>query len=142
MEERRVLFVCTHNSGRSQMAEAFLKELGRGRFQAESAGLEPQEVNPLVIDVMKEEGFDLSKNKADSIFDFFKEGRLYDDVIYVCNKDTENKCPVFPGIRRSQNWPFPDPAALTGTEEAKREKARQIRDQIKARVESWIKEFG
>ena len=98
MSNYRILFVCAHNSGRSQMAEAILNRLGGDRFEVESAGLEPKEINPLVLEVMKEDGYDLSGQRADSAFVFFKEGRLYDYVITVCDKETDDNCPLFPGV--------------------------------------------
>ena len=137
----RVLFVCTHNSGRSRMAEAFLNELGSGRFEAESAGLEPREINPYVFEVMKQVGIDLAGSDAHSIFEYFKEGRLYTHVIYVCGMDTETQCPIFPGIRTTFHWPFPDPAGFTGTDEEILDQTRRLRDEIKARVESYINEI-
>lgn len=140
MDKTRVLFVCVHNSARSRMAEAFLNDLGGGRFLAESAGLDPRDINPLVVEVMQELGYDLAGRKGNSIFEFFKQGRLYDYVIYVCYKETEDRCPVFPGVRRTQNWPFPDPAKLEGSHEEKLAGARKIRDAIRGRIESWIKE--
>jgi len=136
----RVLFVCTHNSARSQMAETFLNALGGGRFEAESAGLEPADINPLIVEVMKEIGFDLSDKKPNSVLDFYKQGRLYQHVIFVCDKETEEKCPIFPGLGKRHSWPFQDPAKLEGTHEVKLEQTRKIRDEIKARVERWIKE--
>ena len=140
MDKTRVLFVCVHNTARSQMAEAFLNDLGGGRFFAESAGLDPRDIDPLVVEVMQELGYDLAGRKGNSIFEFFKQGRLYDYVIYVCDKETEDRCPVFPGVRRTQNWPFPDPAKLEGSHEEKLAGARKIRDAIRGRIESWIKE--
>jgi arsenate reductase len=140
VDKIRVLFVCTHNSARSQMAEAFMNDLGRGRFHAEGAGLEPREINPLAVEVMKELGYDLSGRKGNSIFEFFKEGRLYDYVVYVCDKETEDRCPVFPGVRRTLSWPFPNPEKLEGTHEEKLAGTREIRDAIRSRIESWIKE--
>lgn len=136
----RVLFVCVHNSGRSQMAEAFLKARGGDRFIVESAGLEPGSMNPRVVEAMAEIGFDLSKNTADSVFDFYKQGRLYDYVITVCH-DSEGKCPIFPGIVKRQNWPFEDPAKVEGDREEKMEKIGKIRDAIDARIKSWISEM-
>jgi arsenate reductase len=131
----RVLFICQHNSGRSQIAEAYLRQLAGEGFIIESAGMEPAEkVNPLVVEVMKEEGFDLSSKKPQSVFALFKEGRLYDHVITVCH-DTEDKCPIFPGITKRWHWPFPDPAKVEGTAEEKREQVRKIRDAIK----DWLK---
>ncbi|MBN1103822.1 MAG: arsenate reductase ArsC [Deltaproteobacteria bacterium] len=137
----KVLFVCTHNSGRSQMAEAFLNVVGQGRFFAESAGLQPREINPLVAEAMREQGIDLSTKRAKKIFDFFKEGKLYDYVVYVCDKETEAQCPVFPGVRKTLHWPFPDPAALEGSPAEKLAKVREIRNQVKRRVEQFVNNF-
>jgi len=142
MKKIRVLFVCTHNSARSQMAEAFLNALGGGRFEAESAGLEPGKLNPLAVEVMKEIGFDLTKNKTDSVFDFYKEGRRYNHIIYVCEKETEDKCPIFAGLGEAHSWPFPDPQKLKGSHDEKLEETRKIRDKIKSKVEGWIKELN
>jgi arsenate reductase len=133
MENRiKVLFICQHNSGRSQMAEAYLRQFYGDRFEVESAGLEPSErINPLVAQVMTEEGIDLSHKKPQSLFSLFKKGRLFDYVITVCH-DGESKCPIFPGITRRVHVPFPDPAAVTGSEIEKLEQVRRIRDDIKA----------
>lgn len=142
MEKIRVLFVCTHNSARSQMAETFLNALAGDRFLAESAGLEPRDINPLVIKVMKELGFDLSEKRANSVFDYYKEGRLYEFVITVCDKTADEKCPIFPGVRKRFNWPFPDPSKLKGSNEEKLKEVRKIRDEIKLRIENWIRGFN
>jgi arsenate reductase len=123
------------------MAETFLNALGSGRFEAESAGLEPRGINPLVIEVMKELGFDLSRKKASRVLDFFKEGRLYHHVVFVCDKSTEEQCPIFPGLGKRHSWPFQDPAKLEGAQEEKLEQTRKIRDEIKARIELWIGEL-
>jgi arsenate reductase len=139
MDNIRVLFICGHNSGRSQIAEAFLKDIAGDRFHVESAGLEPRPVNPLVVEVMQEIGFDLSKAKSDSVFEFFKQGRLYDYVITVCNETAAGQCPVFPGITKRFHWPFKDPEELTGTHEEKLEALRGIRDQIREKVSDWVK---
>ncbi len=127
----KVLFICQHNSGRSQIAEAYLEKFFGGNFEIESAGFEPaQAVNPLVVRVMGEEGFDLSEKKPQSVFELFKQGKIYGHVITVCH-DSESKCPVFPGITKRWHWPFPDPAAAEGTESEKIEQVRAIRDLIK-----------
>jgi arsenate reductase len=127
----RILFVCQHNSGRSQIAEAYLRKFYGDYFEIESAGLEPAEaVNPLVVQVMKEEGFDLSDNKPQSVFELFKQGNLYAHVISVCH-GSESNCPIFPGITKRWCWPFPDPAAIEGTEMEKLEAVRKIRDMIR-----------
>jgi arsenate reductase len=138
MERKKVLFVCVHNSGRSQMAEVFLNHLAEDRFLAESAGLEPTFINPLVTEVMKEIGFDLSLKKTTSVFELFRQGRLYDYVITVCDDSSEKKCPVFPGIAKRLHWPFDDPESITGNYEQKMESMRRIRDNIRAVVQNWI----
>jgi arsenate reductase len=122
------------------MAEAFLKRLGSDRFEVESAGLEPKDINPLVLEVMTEIGYDLSGQKADSVFEFFKEGRLYDFVITVCDKEVEKRCPIFPGVRKRVNWPFPDPEDVEGTHEEKLDGVRKIRDSIQSKIEDWLKD--
>jgi len=139
MDKKKVLFICGHNSGRSQMAEAFLKDIAGDRIHVESAGLEPKTVNPLVIEVMQEIGFDLSQAKSDSVFDFFKEGRLYDYVITVCDETAAGQCPVFPGITKRFHWPFKDPEALTSIHEEKLIALRETRNQIKEKLTSWLK---
>ncbi|MGC9965463.1 MAG: arsenate reductase ArsC [Syntrophobacteraceae bacterium] len=140
MEKKKVLFICVHNAARSQMAEAFLNDLGADVFEANSAGLEPTSVNPLVIEVMKELGYDLSKSRAKSVFALYKAGMLFYCVITVCKESIENKCPIFPGITKRLHWGFDDPAALQGTDNEKLEETRRIRDEIKSKVESWIVE--
>jgi arsenate reductase len=127
----KVLIICQHNSGRSQIAEAYLKKLAGDCVHVESAGLEPAKaVNPLVVEVMKEEGFDLSSNKPQSAFELYKAGRLFDHVVTVCS-DTEHQCPIFPGITKRWHVPFPDPAKVTGTREEQLAQVRSIRDMIK-----------
>jgi arsenate reductase len=130
----KVLFICVHNSGRSQIAEGYLRKLCGDRFEVESAGLEPRAINPLIIEVMKEEGIDLTMKKPQSAFDLFRQGKLYSYVITVCEADVEEKCPIFPGITRRLNWPFPDPSKAEGTPEEKLYQVRIIRDQIKERI--------
>ena len=138
MTKTKVLFVCVHNSARSQMAEAFLNALAGDRFYAESAGLEPGILNPYVVKVMKEEGIDISGNKIDSAFDLYKEGRSYDYVVAVCDAAKAEKCPVFPGVTSRLNWSFPNPADFTGTDEEILAATRKVRDQIKVKIEKFI----
>ncbi len=133
--------MCTHNSARSQMAEAFLNTLGQGRFEAESAGLEPRDIHPLVVEVMKEIGVDLSNKQPNSVLEFFKQGRLYHHVIFVCDKHSEEQCPIFPGLGKRHSWPFQDVSTLQGTHEKKLAQTRKIRDGIKSRIERWIREI-
>jgi arsenate reductase len=142
MGKIRVLFLCRHNSGRSQMAEALLNGFAGHKIHAESAGLEPKELNPLVIEVMREAGFDISAKQANSVFAYFKEGRLYNYVITLCDNSGFEQCPVFPGVTQRLHWPFLDPEKLTGTPTEKLAALRQIRDQIKQKIKAWITEVS
>jgi len=138
MSRKRVLFVCVHNSARSQMAEAFLKKLGGDRFEVESAGLEPTLINPLAIEVMREVGIDISQNKTQDVFELFKAGRKYDYVITVCDEASGQRCPVFPGPAERLHWSFADPSAFTGTNEERLARMRTLRDDIKKMVEDLL----
>ena len=132
--KKKILFICQHNSGRSQIAEAYLRKIYGEYFEIESAGLEPaRAINPLVIQVMAEEGIDLSNKKPQSVFELYKGGNLYEHVITVC-QNSESKCPVFPGITKRWHIPFPDPDSVKGNQSDKLEKVRNIRDMIK----NWL----
>ena len=135
----RILFLCIHNSARSQMAEAYLKKFGGETFFAESAGLEAGKLNPLAVEVMKEEGIDISENKTKDVFEFFKEGRLYNYVVTVCDEGSAAKCPVFPGVHKKINWSFDDPSQFTGTNEEKLAATRIVRDRIREAVIALVK---
>ncbi|MCA1990307.1 MAG: arsenate reductase ArsC [Desulfarculus sp.] len=141
MTKPKVLFVCTHNSARSQMAEAYLKHLVGDRMEVSSAGFQPAPLNPLAVEVMAEEGLDISGNTSQSVFKLFQEGRLFDYVITVCEDSREASCPIFPGVTRRLHWGFPDPAAVTGDHQAQLMQVRQIRDQIKHKVRLWSEEI-
>ena len=134
----KVLFVCVHNAARSQIAEAYLNALGKGYFQAESAGLEPGVLNPDIVKVMAEEGYDLNDNKTKSVFDFYREGRRYHVVVKVCDTINGQKCPVFPATLAVFEWNHEDPAALIGSDEERLNAARKIRDDIKANIQAFI----
>lgn len=135
----KVLFICGHNSARSQMAEAYLKALDKeGRFTVESAGLDPRPVNPLVVEAMAEEGVDLSAKGSQSAFSLYRQGRIFDFVITVCDAETDRACPVFPGVTHRVNVPFADPAAARGGHAEQLAYVRGIRDQIKAWVERFV----
>jgi len=141
-DKTKVLFVCIHNSARSQMAEAYLNKFFGDRFEAESAGIEPGELNPLVVKAMKEDNIDISGNRTDSVFGFYKEGRLYSYVITVCEKEAAEKCPIFPGMAKRIQWSFPDPSKFTGSEDEKMEKVREVRDEIKEKVKQWAESIN
>ncbi|MBN1948223.1 MAG: arsenate reductase ArsC [Candidatus Cloacimonetes bacterium] len=140
MRKIKVLFVCIHNSARSQMAEALLKKHGRDFFEVESAGLEPGKLNPLAVKAMKDIGIDISQNQATSVFDLFRKGRNYNFVITVCDESSSERCPIFPGRVKRLHWGFTDPAALSGTEAEKQEQTNAIRDQIEQKIFEFIKD--
>jgi len=142
MDKMKILFICVHNSARSQMAEAFLNEYGSDRFAAESAGLEPGILNPLVVKAMAEIGMDISAKTTRSAFDLLRQGKWYSWVITVCNESQAEACPIFPGAGRRLHWDFPDPAAFTGSEEEKLDQVRKLRDRIAATVRDWLRIQG
>jgi len=142
MVRQKVLFVCIHNSARSQMAEAYLHQLGADLFEVESAGLEPGTLNPLAVEVMKEEGIDISGNRTKDVFEFLKQGRLYAFVITVCDETAAERCPVFPGPATRLHWGFADPGALAGTLEERLAATRIIRDLIRSKVEEFLRKGG
>src|SRR5438034_10919660 len=112
--KQRVLFICVHNSARSQIAEAFLDKICGDQFEAHSAGLEPGKLNPLAVEAMREIGIDISQKRTQSVFDVFKSGELFSYVISVCDETSAERCPIFPGVAKRLHWSFADPAALTG----------------------------
>ena len=138
MNKKRVLFICVHNSARSQMAEAFLRQLAGDKFEVESAGLEPGTLNPVVVEIMKEIGIDISGNKTKNAFDFYKQGKQYDYVITVCDESQSGACPAFPGGGERIHWGFEDPSSFIGTHKEKLKKTRKIRDKIKDTLEAWV----
>jgi arsenate reductase len=142
MKKTKVLFVCIHNSARSQMAEAFLKEIAGDRFEVQSAGLEPGTLNQDVVEVMKEIGIDISHNLTKSAFDLYKKGALFDYVITVCDQASAEKCPIFPGITKRLHWGFADPSSMKGTDAERLEEVRGIRDQIRERIGQWVSEIA
>lgn len=139
--KERVLFVCVHNSARSQMAEAFLKKHAGDRFEVESAGLEKGQLNPLAVEAMKEVGIDMSGNETDSVFEFLKAGKYYSYVITVCDESTAERCPLFPGITNRLHWSFEDPSTFEGSREEKLARTRDVRDQIENTIQIWLSEL-
>lgn len=133
MTRSKVLFVCIHNSARSQMAEAFLNQMCPEQFEAQSAGLEPTRINPLVVEVMKEVGIDLSTKGTQDVWSLAKRGSLFAWVISVCDEAAE-RCPIFPGVCKRDAWSFADPSAFIGTDEEKLAKTRRVRDEIREAV--------
>ena len=138
-ERTRVLFVCTHNSARSQMAEAFLRELGGDRFEAASAGTRATVVHPFAIQAMAESGIDISLQKSKPVGRFL--GQPFDVVITVCD-DAAEECPWFPNARERWNWSFPDPSRVTGDDDVKFGAFVAVRDAIRERVERELVRSG
>ena len=136
---KKVLFVCIHNSARSQMAEAYVNEFAPDILTAESAGLEKGTLNPDVVKVMAEEGIDISAAESNSVQEFLAENRSYDYVITVCDEGNAEGCPVFPGGGEKLHWSFPDPSTFKGAD--KLEQTREVRNMIKDRVLGWLSSF-
>jgi arsenate reductase (thioredoxin) len=135
--KKKILFVCIHNSARSQMAEAFVNRLCAKVFEAHSAGIESGKLNPLVVEAMREIGIDISSNQTKTVSDILKSGLAFSRVITVCDETSAERCPVIPGNTARLHWSFPDPSAFEGTREEKLKKIRDVRDAIKAKIEQW-----
>jgi arsenate reductase len=138
MSRPGVLFLCTGNSARSQMAEALLRHYGGDRFEAFSAGLEPKGMNPYTIQVMDEIGIDVRSQTSKDLRIYLGK-QHFGYIITVCD-NAEKNCPIFPGIAIRMHWGFEDPAAQEGSDEEKLAKFRQVRDQIAERIQVWLVE--
>ncbi len=138
--KKKVLFICIHNSARSQMAEAFLNEICGEQFEVHSAGLEPGKLNPIVVEAMREIGIDISGKQTKAVHDALKSGKSFAYVITVCDETSAERCPTFPGVSTRSHWSFPDPSAVPGTHDEKLARTREVRDAIKAKVEEWCAE--
>ena len=136
----KVLFVCIHNSARSQMAEELLRKLAGDRFDAESAGIEPGRLNPVVVEVLKEIGIDIAGKQTKAVFELFKQGKLYSHVITVCDETSAERCPVFPGLAKRLHWSFTDPSKFEGTHEEKLVKTRAVREEIQQKIAAWLRQ--
>ena len=136
--KNRVLFLCIHNSARSQMAESFLNHLGEDKYYAESAGIEAGSLNQIVVKVMMDVGYDLSKNKTKSVYDIYKTGKTYDYIITLCDQEAAERCPLFPGKVKHLHRGFKDPSSLNGSKADIIAETIKIRDQIKSKIENFI----
>jgi arsenate reductase len=137
MVKKRVLFLCTGNSARSQMAEALLRQYGGEGYEAFSAGLEPKGINPFAIQAMKEVGIDISGQRSKNVGEYL--GKLHVQYLITLCDDAEKNCPtVWPGVLNKMHWSFEDPAAFVGTDEEKLAKFREIRDSIAQRIQNWV----
>ncbi len=133
-----MVFLCTGNSARSQMAEAFLRKYAGEYFEVYSAGFDPQPINPLTVTVMNEVGLDLSSHASKDLKQFL--GKIHFGIVITVCSNAEEKCPTLPGISTRMHWPFEDPAKFQGTQEEKLAKFREVRDQINAKIIDWLEE--
>jgi arsenate reductase (thioredoxin) len=139
-EKIRVLFLCTGNSARSQMAEALLTKMAGDRFDVFSAGLEPKDVHPMTIRALDEIGIDWSQARSKTLNEYL--GKIhFGYLITVCSR-AEEKCPIFPGMGQRLHWPFDDPAAVQGSEEQQLAAFRSVRDQIEVKIMAWLQNQG
>lgn len=120
------------------MAEELLRKIAGGRFQVESAGLEPGTLDPYVVEVLKKEGIEITGKKTVSAFDLLKQGRYFTYVITVCDEASAETCPIFPGCRERFYWSFPDHSKFTGTDEEKIDEVREIKEEIKDKIAEWV----
>ena len=139
--KKKVLFICVHNSARSQIAAGLLNKRCGDFFEAESAGLEPGKLNPLAIDVLREVGIDISRNKTRAVFDVFKAGELFAYVITVCDESEAKNCPIFPGVTTRLHWSFHDPSKFSGSHEEKLTQTREVLDEIDDRIQEFCEEY-
>jgi len=136
-ERTKVLFLCTRNSARSQMAEAFLRHYGGDRYEAHSAGLTPGEIDPMTVQVMAERGYDLSSQRAKGIDEYL--GKVLFQYLVIMCAEAEKNCPsVWPGVSQRLYWPVEDPGSSTGSAEERLAGFRAARDQIEEMVRTWV----
>lgn len=136
--KQKVLFVCIHNSARSQMAEEILRKLAGDKFEAESAGIEPGKLNPYVVDVLKELDINIEGKSTKAVADLIAAGKHYDIVVTVCDETSAERCPTFPGKHERIHWGFPDPSAFEGEGEARLNRTREVRNEIYQMIEKWL----
>ncbi|MDK2980636.1 MAG: hypothetical protein PWQ55_983 [Chloroflexota bacterium] len=139
MDKPRVLFLCTGNSARSQMAEALLRKMAGNHFEVHSAGLEPTVIHPMTVKVLEEIGIDASEQYAKPLTTYLGKTH-FSYLITVCSK-AEERCPFFPGMGQRLHWPFDDPAEFEGSDKEKMDFFRSVRDQIQARIQQWLTEL-
>ena len=135
---KKVIFICIHNSARSQMAEAYLRHFGGDAFEVYSAGLTPGKLNPLAVEAMKRDGIDISHNSVNSVDEFIDGHIPFDFVITVCDESAAERCPYFPGQGARLHWGFVDPSSLDGSDDEKLKATLKIRDQIKTRIKKFV----
>lgn len=140
MARSKVLFLCVHNTARSQMAEAFLNRMCQDTLIAQSAGVTAGELNRIAVEAMREVDIDISKNLTKKVFDFYRAGERFEYVIALCDEVHGERCPIVPGVSKRLDWAFEDPAAAEGRYEERLAAMRTVRDQIRERIEQWCAE--
>lgn len=138
MSTKRIMFVCIHNSARSQMCEAFIRHYAKDRFEVHSSGIEAGRLNPLVVRAMEEIGISMDGHYAKPAQEYIDRKEVFDYVVTVCDESSAERCPMFSGKHRRLHWGFPDPSAITGTDEEKLAGIRPIRDDIRKRVLEFL----
>ncbi len=138
----RVLFVCVHNSARSQMAEELLRLVSAGRMEACSAGLEPGPLNPFVVRALGTLGIDISGKQPRDVFELYKSGARFHYVITVCDEASAERCPIFPGALKYLHWSFPDPSGFAGSDNQVLDRTLHLMEQIEAKIVSWLENFN
>lgn len=141
MSKPRILAICIHNSARSQLVEEYLRKYGGDLFDVESAGLEPGRLNPLVVELLSEEGIDIKGKPTRSVFDLHAAGQKFDYVIAVCDLEAKERCPIFPAEKARLHWPFSDPSAVTGSPAERLAAIRPIAAKIEERVRSFVDHY-
>jgi arsenate reductase len=136
---KKVLFICIHNSARSQIAEALLNRIGARHFVAESAGIEPGMLNPLAVAVLNEIGIDIAAKKTRSVIDVIRSGVKYHYVVTVCDETSAEQCPSFPAETIRLHWSFPDPSQFQGTRDEKLAQTRLVRTAIEAKLKEFLR---
>ncbi len=136
----RVLAICIHNSARSQMTEEFIRQAAGDRVEVMSAGIEPGKINPVVVELLKEDGINIEGKGTQSVFELHQRGERFDYVIAVCDKEAADRCPIFPAEKKRLHWPFPDPSKAEGTMEEKLSYVRPIRDQIRDQARRFVQD--
>jgi arsenate reductase len=137
MSKQKILFLCTGNSARSQMAEAFVRKYADERFEAHSAGLEPKGLNPMTVRVMDEVGIDVSGQQSKGVENYL--GKVHFHYLVTVCDDADKNCPtVWPGVNTRLHWSFQDPAGVEGSEEEKLAKFREVRDLIEVKIKEWL----
>lgn len=138
--KQKILFICVHNSARSQMAAALMNKSCGEFFEVESAGLEPGTLNPLAVEALQEIGIDIAHNKTQSVFDVWKSGRMFKYVITVCSEAEAEGCPIFAGVTTRLHWPFPDPGRFEGTPDERLRRTREVRGLIQTTIDRFCQE--